>query len=176
MGREVRRVPANWQHPKNEKDTYIPLLGRSFASDDAEWSEEYAEWQRGMRRNYKADGPKYVARTGDELGMRFTEWHGRRPNPDDYMPDWPEAERTHWQMYEDTSEGTPISPVMDSPEALARWLADSGASAFAEMTATYEQWLGTINRGWACSGVMTGGVMRSGVAALHEIVDGEGSK
>jgi len=47
-------------------------------------------------------------------------------------------------MYETCTEGTPISPVMDSLETLARWLADNGASAFGEMTATYEQWLKII--------------------------------
>lgn len=28
MGREVRRVPANWQHPKNVEGHYVPLLER----------------------------------------------------------------------------------------------------------------------------------------------------
>lgn len=26
MGREVRRVPANWQHPKDDNGNFIPLL------------------------------------------------------------------------------------------------------------------------------------------------------
>ena len=42
----------------------------------------------------------------------------------------PIEERTHYQMYETCTEGTPISPVMETPENLARWLADNGASAF----------------------------------------------
>jgi len=46
-------------------------------------------------------------------------------------------------MYENTSEGTPISPPFETPEELARWLADNNASAFGGMTATYEQWLAT---------------------------------
>lgn len=166
MGREVRKVPANWQHPKNDNGTYIPLHGRSFATEDAEWNLEYEKWNEGFRRNFSSDG--WVPRTEDELNMRFTEWHGRRPNPDDYMPAWSDAEKTHWQMYEDTTEGTPISPVMESPESLARWLADTGASAFAGMTATYEQWLSTINRGSAVSAVLAGGKMMSGVAALAD--------
>ena len=56
-----------------------------------------------------------------------------------------------------SNEGTPISPVMESPEALAHWLADNNASAFAGMTATYEQWLRTIQRGFAVSAVSVGG-------------------
>ena len=85
------------------------------------------------------------------------------------MPEWPEAERTHWQMYEDTSEGTPISPVMETPEMLARWLADTGASSMGRNTATYEQWLATIHRGWAPSMIYTAKTgLVSGVEALDD--------
>lgn len=66
------------------------------------------------------------------------------------MPEWKPEERTHYQMYEDTTEGTPISPVMESPEALARWLVDNRASVFGMGTqASYEQWLWLCNGGWA---------------------------
>ena len=84
------------------------------------------------------------------------------------MPDWPESERTHLQMYESTSEGTPISPVMETPEQLARWLADTGASAFAGMTATYEQWLAVARGGFAPSAYVTASGLQSGVALAKE--------
>jgi hypothetical protein len=89
-----------------------------------------------------------------------------KPLPEHYMPSWPESERTHFMMYEDTSEGTPISPAFATAEQLARWLADTGASAFAGCTASYEQWLGTIRRGWAVSAVLQSGVMISGVEGM----------
>ena len=54
-----------------------------------------------------------------------------------------------WQMWETTSEGSPISPVFDTPETLARWLADNEASSFGSETATYDQWLSMITDGWA---------------------------
>lgn len=88
-------------------------------------------------------------------------------DPDDFMlVNIPRDECTHWQMYETCSEGTPISPVFSSPEELARWLADTGASAFAGMTATYEQWLATIRRGSAPSAVLSSAGFESGVAAF----------
>ena len=74
-----------------------------------------------------------------------------------------ERERSLFQMYEDTSEGTPISPPMPTREALARYLTDSRASAFGGMTATYDEWLAMIGEGYAVSAVIVGGVMRSGV-------------
>lgn len=71
-----------------------------------------------------------------------------------------------WQMWETTSEGSPISPVFDTPEKLAQWLADNGASSFGRDTATYEQWLGMIRRGWAPSAVIGASGLQSGVAGL----------
>ena len=119
MGREVRRVPKNWKHP--EKDgNYIALL-EGYAEDCAEFDAIVDEKER--------------------------ERMGNRPAKEDYMPDWPESEKTHLQMYETCTEGTPISPVMETPEELARWLADNGASSFGRMTATYQQWLCTIKQG-----------------------------
>ena len=84
------------------------------------------------------------------------------------MPSWPEEERTHYQMYETTSEGTPISGVFESPELLAHWLADEGASAFAGQGADYESWLRVANGGYACSAVLADGVMESGVTGLTQ--------
>lgn len=165
MGREVRRVPADWKHPKQPGTGYVPLLNGSYAERAAAWDEGAAKWKRGMRLNF-GPGPSWVKKTEAETGS-YEEWDGQRPESADYMPDWPEAERTHLQMYEDTTEGTPISPVMETPEALARWLADNGASAFGDQTATYEQWLATILAGSAPSAVVTAsGEFQSGVAAM----------
>ena len=165
MSRELRMVPANWEHPKDEKGHLIPLFGGSFKKRAAEWDEEAAQWEKGF---YRLSGDEWKPKGFDKTGT-YEEWNGSRSKEHDYMPDWPEAERTHYQMYESTSEGTPISPVMETPEALARWLADNNASAFAGMGATYEQWLATIKRGWAVSAVSsprTGLV--SGVEGLCE--------
>ncbi len=71
-----------------------------------------------------------------------------------------------WQMWETTSEGSPISPVFATPEALARWLADTNASALGSRGASYDAWLSMIlGPGSAMSGLMVDGKMISGVAA-----------
>ncbi len=88
MGRMVRMVPRNWEHPKDKLGNIVPL------------SE---------------------------------------------MPDWDESEKTHYQMYEIVTEGTPISPPMETLESLAQWLVENGAYACGDSTATYEEWLGIIN-------------------------------
>lgn len=51
-----------------------------------------------------------------------------------------------WQMWETTSEGSPMSPVFDSPERLAAWLADTGASTFGRNTASRAEWHKIITR------------------------------
>lgn len=54
-----------------------------------------------------------------------------------------------YQMWETTSEGSPISPAFDTPEELAQWLADNGASACGSSTASYTEWLRMIHAKWA---------------------------
>ncbi len=164
MGREVRRVPAGWEHPKNPNGNYIPLFGGSFANEAAEWDQGATKWAEGLRDDYNGGWmPK-----DDDQNYTYEEWAGSRPVADHYMPDWPEDQRTHLQMYEDTSEGTPISPVMKTPEALAAWLAENNASAFGDMTATYEQWLNVCKGAFAPSMIIENGVAKSGVEESAE--------
>ncbi len=144
MGREVRRVPKDWQHPKENTGRglqFKPLnVGYEWAAK--EWLESLAKV--GLQE------------TIDDLG--------NPPSKEDYMPEWSEAEADHIAMYEDTSEGTPISPAFKTPEELARWLTDNNASAFASVGATYDQWLNTIRRGSAVSMAMINGEIVSGVS------------
>lgn len=163
MGRECRRVPADWEHPKVEKygeERHQPMYDSSFKEAASEWLEDFDR----IRSGDLTDLEKECYPNG------LFDWlkDYSPPDPAYYMPDWPDEQRTHYQMYEDTSEGTPISPVMETPEALARWLADNGASSFGSSTATYEQWLYICKGGWAPSMVIAGGVMKSGVEAMAD--------
>ena len=144
MSREVRRVPASWEHPKNEQGHYVPH------HEHFPYNQE--EIEEGLRDGWLDNNP---------------------PNYGcDVMPQWLEPERTHYQMYESVTEGTPISPVMESPEALARWLADNKASAGPYATATYDQWLAMINTGSSIGSFVwnraTGETM-SGVEAVSRL-------
>ncbi len=135
MGREVRRVPANWQHPrvsvfaltqKGYKEIYLPI---GPFEDLLTRVEEF----KAKLRNCRTEDEQYALLSNE-------------PPSGDYMPNWPSSVATHYMMYETCSEGTPISPAFATPEALARWLTDTGASMFGDMTASYEQWL-TIAKG-----------------------------
>ncbi len=160
MGREVRRVPATWEHPKGSNGSYTPLYDGDYQAIARRWLDEAIAWDNDTHEaaaEHKAEHSFYW------------EWDGQPPQREDYMPSWPDAERTHYQMYETTSEGTPISPVMESPETLALWLTDNRASAFAGQTASYESWLRVCNGGYAVSAVMTGGEIISGVEAMTRL-------
>lgn len=163
MGREVRRVPANWEHPKDTEGDLIPLHD-GYTRRVTEWDLENAKWQEGLC----SDKGGWQPIGEDYRNMSYAGYAGARPKRKDHMPEWPTEERTHYQMYETCTEGTPISPVMQSPTELARWLVDNNASAFGGQTATYEQWLGMISEGSAPSAMMVGGVMQSGVAFVGQ--------
>jgi hypothetical protein len=150
MGREVRRVPLDWEHPQYET---------------TEWSREEGCYVLATRPK-----PLYPRSFYDD---RMAEYENDpedydRPSPDEHMPEFEEGTAVGWCMYETTSEGTPISPVFETPEELARWLADTGASTFASMTTTYENWLRMIQRGSSIASAVTFGDGRlvSGVDAV----------
>lgn len=138
--REVRRVPENWQHPVDEKGQYIPLHGGSVSQQQHRWDEHNAKWNQGLRQDDLASS-SWAPVEDEYKHLSFGEWDGPRPRPEEYMPDWSQVERTHYQMYEITTEGTPLSPVMASPQELARWLSENNASIFGGMTTDYNTWL-----------------------------------
>ena len=145
MSREVRRVPADWQHPKHlasgvrgPEERYKPLFrGEDYQYQVDAWDEECAKWKDGWRPDYCTDP--------ESRALRYEQWDGQRPHRDDYMPNWPTEQRTHLMMYETCSEGTPISPAFKTSEELARWLVKNGASMFGDAVASYDDWMRVID-------------------------------
>ena len=151
MSREVRRVPADWKHPQDGRYhdgsiRYVGLMGGDFAERLAEYEAEKAKWERGEFPDYASEESKLSS---------FEEWEGEAPKAEDYMPQWPESEKTHLMMYETCSEGSPIGPAFLTPEELANWLFENKASAFGHETAGYEAWLRIAKGGYAPSMVFT---------------------
>lgn len=69
-----------------------------------------------------------------------------------------------WQMWETTSEGSPMSPVFSTPEELATWLYENEASSFGSNTSSYEQWLKFIKGpGWAPSAFLSDDGLKAGI-------------
>jgi hypothetical protein len=94
-----------------------------------EWIAGYFEWK---------ENPK------DKC--EFWEWDGGPPDPDYYRGEWTE-EPIYYQIYEDVSEGTPVSPIFTTLDEMKEWLLQEGFS---------EQAISRfIEHGWAPSFVMT---------------------
>lgn len=125
MGREIRRVPADWEHPRYDDDTaprsdrvgdYVPLRDKDYVSACEEWMAGLDAWRRGERNKFAGDGYDY-----------FWEYEGNPPDKEHWRERrWTEAEATHYQMYETVSEGTPLTPPMPTLQALADYLVEHG--------------------------------------------------
>ncbi len=144
MSREVRRVPADWQHPRegyDGKGFYRPLYDEDFKAAAASWKAEFAEWE--------SRGPVWQEAAAYSAGhLEYWEQGGNPPDRREYRPAWTDAERTHYQLYEAVTAGTPLSPPCASPEELAEWLAGNGIQAYPGFplgaVAGHEEWLAII--------------------------------
>ena len=128
MGREIRRVPPNWEHPKypadHEKvrygyrstDDYMPMYDKPYKEAVAEWMEGLLEWDKGERQRifeeYKQD-------------YEYWEWGGDPPDRNYYRPEFTE-EPTWFQAYETVSEGTPVTPPFATEDELINYLCTYG--------------------------------------------------
>ena len=141
MGRECRRVPLDWEHPKNERGSHVPLFNHeNFADDVARWEEGQREWQRG---NWVDSQGRVRPLDPPAQAETYAEFAGERPDPKDYMPLFRPEEAGAYRMYETTTEGTPISPAFETREALAEWLVDH-ASLFGDRFASRDRWMEVI--------------------------------
>lgn len=167
MGREIRRVPPNWQHPTKQYQwgvDHVSMLDKTFTQACAEWDAEKAKWDAGERPEYCKgdDGP-------------YEDYAGERPDdPEMYRP-WEDAEATWYQLWQTVSEGSPVSPPFATLGELARYLGDNGD--FWDQKRGDPPWglaraQAFCREGWAPSFVMIGGQLIPGTA-LAEI---EGKK
>lgn len=117
MGRQLRRVPPNWQHP-TMKDTYTgdtvprPMYDQTFAKAALEWHAGYATWQAG-------DRPPWAGRESE-----YWEHHSP-PEREDYRP-WPDGDAKWYQVWETVSYGTPVTPPFATASELIEYLVANG--------------------------------------------------
>ena len=158
MGREIRMVPPNWSHPKNDRGHLQPMFGRSFEDELAEWLENLDRIRAGdlteiERECYTGDGKNPLA-----------EWlndEGCAPDPKYYAP-WKKDEATWFQVWETVSEGTPVTPPFATRDELVAYLVAGGDDWDRQRGRggyTRAQAEAFVNAGWAPSAVMVGGQM-----------------
>jgi hypothetical protein len=141
MGREIRRVPPDWQHPKSERSAhYQPLYDKDFQTAARAWLDNVIAWDNGTHGDLVEDP------TLKERYPFFWQWDGDAPDEAYYRPAWPDDSRTHYQVYETVSEGTPVSPVFATEDAVVGWLMEQGHSERAARA--------FVSNGWAPSMIM----------------------
>jgi hypothetical protein len=137
MGREIRRVPKGWQHPKDERTgRYIPLHDHDYESAAREWIADLMAWENGA--NVLPSGSDVA--WSREHSRYFWEYAGGPPDEELCRPKWSADEATCYQVYETVSEGTPVSPVFDTLDAMVSWLVSEGYSQLAAERFARDGW------------------------------------
>jgi len=150
MGREIKRVPEGFDWP----------IGKIWPGKMISMCGLIEEYYKKMGDKEQCDlCRKYATLSGFNV-------------PSYGCPDFPftDPPKGEWyQLWETTSEGSPMSPAFETPEELAHWLEDNKASSFGKETASYDQWLEFIREsGWAPSMVICDGKIMSGVQGIIE--------
>ena len=95
---------------------FMPLKNKTHAEALSEYEKERSEWDAGIYPEWTSEESKKLS---------YDEYDGGPPDPDYYRPAYA-TEPTHYQVYETVSEGTPVTPVFATPEALIDYLAEHG--------------------------------------------------
>ncbi len=127
MGREIRRVPPNWVHPRHDAETasreaqvgnFRPMFDEDFETAAEEWLENCLLWSKGKHPDQQSK---------DRIEYKYYwQWSGNPPDEDYYRPKWSPEEATHYQVYETVSEGTPVTPPFAAKELLIEYLVQHG--------------------------------------------------
>lgn len=177
MGREIRRVAPNWEHPvKDVRDygngvwvkRFKPLHDNSYEEAIEKWVQNYLLWRKGEHPE-QSKGNK-----GTQLSA-FLDWFGNAPQQEDYRPLWKPEEMTWYQVYETVSEGTPVSPPCATKEELVEYLVRHGDNWTKDDTVECNPYAKPWSRKsaeafvkseWAPSMVIENGVVKPGHEAL----------
>jgi len=181
MGRELRKVIPNWEHPKEQKynartgsyeDHFMPLYDKSYEDAIAEWVRNYLLWESGTHRDQLSGSAKGT--------KTYAEWDGDAPERKYYRPHWNESEATWWQVYETVSEGTPVTPSFATKEELVEYLVANGdfwdqqRRKEGDSAMPCGQWSRkaaenfVFGSGWAPSMVVENGIVKTGVEYMAE--------
>lgn len=121
MGREIRRVPKGWQHPKDEKGIFQPLYDQDYDAAAQEWLKHFQAFEAKVLR---------IGRDAieEEDGFRYYWEYGYIPQEEYYRPAFTEP-ASYYQIYETVTEGSPTSPVFETLDELEDWLVSRGTSS-----------------------------------------------
>lgn len=121
MGREIRRVPPNWEHPRDKDGEYISMCDEDYETAATRWVAEFSLWEQGQH--------PYQIRAREQgrvMTIRYYwEWNGNPPDEESSRPKFTE-DPTWYQIYQTVSEGTPVFPPFETQEEMIEWLVTHG--------------------------------------------------
>lgn len=158
-----------YPHPYMVEDYGIADVGPEFHEfirklgckpDFMKWSGDW-DLQKAIFKHHGYKCEEYGPPT--EFLCPFCKGEGIHPDAKEAYENWKSygpPEGDGYQLWSTTTEGHPMSPVFDTPEKLASWLAENKVSTFGTgSTMSYERWLKFIRGpGWAPSMVGVEGV------------------
>lgn len=165
MGREIRRVPPDWEHPRRtaEECTYYQKAGDYKPLHDNDYESAAEEWCTGFHLWNEGEHPDQLEGYGKSC--KYFWEYSSPPNEEYYRArKWTPGEATAYQIYETVSEGTPKSPVFLTLDDMKAWLIEQGYSREAAE--------GFTRMGFVPSGVMVGGKFYNDIEAAG-IPDGK---
>lgn len=138
MGRELRQVPMGWEHPKHERWNgslgihewrLSPLFDTAYPEALDEWIKDYNLWIEGL---HPQNGSYQY----------YWDWAGDPPHSENYRPEWTadQLKNMGYCVYENVSEGTPVSPIFKTKKEVQAWLIEHGHSEEAAAQFSEQEW------------------------------------
>lgn len=159
MGREIRRVPPNWEHPRYTADNAPRpnMVGRYISMHDEDYDTAAQEWLDGFDLWLQG---KHESQHGKYASTSNYYWEYDTP-PDElsYRPKFTE-EPTWYQVYETVSEGTPVTPPFATQDELIDYLVNVGECADTQYNRKHSREAATKfvkEMGWVPSMIMERG-------------------
>lgn len=152
MGREIRKVPSNWEHPKNRSGNYQPMY-ETFYEDAAQ------EWIKNFNEFIPSEFIKYY-------------WENELPPDEEYCVPYRKEDAIWFQVYETVSEGTPVTPPFETEQQLIDHLCTYGESLIGKYNSgpfsreIAEKFV--LKNKWVMSGLMSGGEIIMGINTVSK--------
>ena len=149
---EIRKVPANWKHPKKADGSFRPLIDNyvGYLEYFRESADNFIKYMTEVIEKGKVKIYDTTFKTPQEVYDYLTE-EGQMEPPDisSYMPSG-----SWFQLFETVSEGTPLTPPFETKQELVEWLSNN--KDYRDKTWTREQAEAMVEQEWVMSGMKIG--------------------
>jgi hypothetical protein len=148
MGRDIKRVPVDFEWPEGKI-----------------WPGYKTYYDHCPCEIYKAYPGHEDADLSDDSNVGCQLSHTDRCP---YFTGVPSGEG--WQVWENVTEGSPVSPVFATKGELVDWLTKNGTGGMFDQPLSQEAAVAFVDAGWVMSGAICHGQMMNGAEALKDFL------